>query len=218
MGIESLEAAVGRVIKAEREEHGITLDQLATTMREHGVPWSTARVIEFEKGRPRLTLPIVLSLLDALAWLTDRRYTLSDLIPDDAGLIRITDEWTTSAGLLREALDGYPTSLPFIVGDVDSTVGNYVRQRSDLVEELADQVDVAPPFDVTLAEERAARRLGVRPRQVAMWSHLLWGTHLDAEVTRRAGSKASPQARGHVTRELVREIENKIEEHRGEDG
>lgn len=206
---ETIEAAFGRAVKTERDEHGITLDQLATTMREHGVRWSTARVIEFEKGRLRLTVPMLLAITKSLELLTKRGYALGDLLPDDMPLVKITEQWVTPTHLVREVLSGVVTPLPIIVGDVESFSG--IREESALEE---DRRAGAGPLTATLAEERAARRIGVRPRQIAMWAGMLWGSHLDDEVARRAGADASAQARGHITRELVAEIGRHIDEHR----
>lgn len=206
---EKLEEAVGRAVRLERDEHGLTLDQLATEMRERGVKWTTARVIEFEKGQLRLTLPILLALTQSLRALVGRHYMLSDLIPDDRAWLKLTDTWRTPRHLVREVLDGIPVPLPIVNGDVPDS-GPW-RHESSVIEDMRVSSD---SITATLAEQRAARRIGVRPRQVAMWANMLWGTHLDDEVSRRAGDGASSQARGHVTRLLVDEIKGKIDDHR----
>lgn len=198
--VESLEAAVGRAARAYREYAGITLDQLATQMREHGLKWSTARVIEFEKGKLRLTLPMLLALARSLSFALNQPIALGDLLPEGSKWVKITDEWITTRDSLREVLGAVPVNLVQLVSVEES--------------DPAAEISVLTPSDwivATLAEERAAKRLGVRPRQVALWSHMLWGRHLDEEAALRSDADASPQARGHMTRELARIIGERIE-------
>ncbi|MGO3878220.1 MAG: helix-turn-helix domain-containing protein [Agrococcus casei] len=66
------------------------------------------------------------------------------------------------------------------------------------------------PGPPTLAEERAARRLGVSPRELQNVSLKLWGQGLDAESLERAGKGSSPQARGIETRRLLEEIQEEL--------
>ena len=88
-------------------------------------------------------------------------------------------------------------------------------ERSDQVAHLLDQSQM-PPEPATrnpawgdagsLAEERAAKKLGIsldRLRQLAVG---LWARSLEEESSRRAGPDSTPQARGRVTRVLVDEM------------
>ncbi|WP_104132306.1 helix-turn-helix domain-containing protein [Cryobacterium sp. M91] len=96
-------------------------------------------------------------------------------------------------------------------------------ERYDQVSQLLDQSQM-PPEPATrnptkgnagsLAEERAAKKLGisiVRLRQLALD---LWTRSLEEESFRRAGSDSAPQARGRVTRVLVDEIRGFMKEAR----
>lgn len=197
--VEQLEAAIGRAVKDVRDEYGITLDQLAKTVREFGVPWSTARVIEFEKGKMRVTLPMLLAVAQSLSSITERAVSLQSLLADGSSWVRITPQWVTPRDQVAEALAGGEVRLPLIAAPADDLPAGWTEAHAP--DELV----------ATLAEERAARRLGVRPRQVAMWSHMLWRSHLDDEVLRRSGADATPQARGHITRELVRILAERLE-------
>lgn len=214
---EQLEVTIGRAAREIRDAAGITLDQLATRAREHGLRWSTARVIEFEKGQMRVTLPMLLTVAQSLAQLANRPVALTDLIPTGSTWVRITEEWLTPRPKLREVLAGAVVALPQVLEAGSLPSGTRIRVVPPLVRPETAKVPAGigteDPLVPTLAEERAARRLGVRPRQVAMWSNLLWGSHLDAEVARLAGAEATPQARGHITRQLVSEIAAHIESH-----
>lgn len=96
-------------------------------------------------------------------------------------------------------------------------------ERDDQVAQLLDQSQV-PPEPATrkpargnagsLAEERAAKRLGIsiaRLRQLALH---LWARSLEEEASRSAGRDSTPQARGRVTRVLVDEIRGSMNEAR----
>lgn len=62
----------------------------------------------------------------------------------------------------------------------------------------------------SLAESRAAKRLGIRPLELQQQAIKLWGHSLEAETLSRAGDESTPQARGRVTRVLVDEIRESI--------
>lgn len=58
----------------------------------------------------------------------------------------------------------------------------------------------------SLAEERAAKKLGITTARLRQLAHELWARSLEAEALTRAGVDSTPQARGRVTRVLVEEI------------
>ena len=77
--------------------------------------------------------------------------------------------------------------------------------------------DISARVESTLeAEQKAARSLGVGPMTVQMACHQLWGRSLtderESRVKRRARLDASPRSlqaqRGHVTRELMAELQS----------
>lgn len=66
----------------------------------------------------------------------------------------------------------------------------------------------------SLAEERAAKKLGIEPLELQQQALRLWGHSLEAEALNRAGAESTPQARGRVTRVLVDEIRESMKEGR----
>jgi transcriptional regulator with XRE-family HTH domain len=64
---------------------------------------------------------------------------------------------------------------------------------------------------VSLAESRAAKKIGVPPLALQQHAVRLWGHSLEVEAQQRAGAESSAQARGRVTRVLVDEIRAAIE-------
>ena len=94
---------------------------------------------------------------------------------------------------------------------------------ADQVAQLLDQSQM-PPEPATrnpakgdagsLAEERAAKRLGISIAQLRQLALDLWARSLEEESSRRAGTDSTPQARGRVTRVLVDEIRGSMQEGR----
>lgn len=69
--------------------------------------------------------------------------------------------------------------------------------------------DALPP---SLAERRAAKRLGMEATQLQRLADRLWGRSMEDESARRAGEGSTSQARGRVTRLLVAEMQQTLEE------
>lgn len=120
---------------------------------------------------------------------------------------------TWSNGSVRD-LERGNTSLPLRTSIVLTHALNDLSGESvvlaDLVAGAIEKFDaIAPAIKrvPTLAEERAAKKLGVSPATVAGKARRLWGHTVDDEATKRAGEGASPQARGHVTRQLIKELQ-----------
>jgi hypothetical protein len=66
----------------------------------------------------------------------------------------------------------------------------------------------------SLAEERAAKKLGISIARLRQLALALWARSLEEESFRRAGLDSTPQARGRVTRVLVDEIRGFMKEGR----
>ena len=95
------------------------------------------------------------------------------------------------------------------------------EERHAHVDALWDAMNVPPaPSEhrnsrsarASLAESRAAKKLGVGPLEVQRLAIGLWGRLLEAEAISRAGDDSTPQARGRVTRVLVDELRNSMKE------
>ena len=156
----------------------------------------------------RFTLPVLLVVGQSIGGLIGRPVSTSELVaPDGPPWVRVSDEWITTRKAFKRLLAGDAFTAPHAVEVTGDWSTKAVAGKST---SEADDMLVA-----TLAEERLARRLDVRPRQIAMWAHMLWGRHLDDEVAARAGIDATPQARGHISRELARDVERCIAGERG---
>lgn len=96
-------------------------------------------------------------------------------------------------------------------------------ERYDQVDALWEALNEPPePGDhrrtsrsrASLAESRAAKKLGIRPLEFQQRAVQLWGRSLEAEALSRAGADSTPQSRGRVTRVLVDQIRDSMREGR----
>lgn len=227
----SLAESIGRHIASLRAAHGLTLDNIATEGRKWGMTWTTTSIRNFEAGKFALTLQNLTGLATALSKLTGTPLRISDLLGDaaDVGegfpqrvpaedIGHLTREW------LEEVLRGEPVApgvSSYTGGEAWSqqamtrAIDSLKRTAAELPRDLP--FDDIPDVEPTLAERRAAERLGKADHIVAVWARHLWGRSLDDEAGARAGDGASPQARGYVTRGLVAELRERMEQDRGDD-
>lgn len=181
-------------------------DVIAAACRAWGLPWSQQVVAAIEAGSRQLDLDELILFARALASETAtgemQGGAVSDLLYGD-GAVRLGSDWTASLVTVRKLLSSR--------ADIDK--GGPLRRAN------RSQVD---PTAGLLAEQRAARRLGVDPATVARLAQQLWGRSLteqrDHQVDAAAGhvvDAGSRQAlRGRVTRQLTEELRSKIEANR----
>lgn len=224
--------AVGEFLRSFREEHGLTLDAVARAGREHGASWGTASVGNIEAAKAALTVPTLVTLALALNRLTGRALTLSDLLGStefvtlmpgaqpvsrpwldrvlagDSVTLKATDIASSRPYEERKAADEL-AALQAETGHLrDPTDQEVVRALVDMRQEPPEEEGAeltATPI-ASLAEMRAAKKIGVEPAELQRWAKVLWGRSLEQEAFRRAGHESTPQKRGRVTRTLVEEI------------
>ncbi|MBT2497139.1 helix-turn-helix transcriptional regulator [Microbacterium sp. ISL-59] len=210
--------AIADFLRSFRTEHRLTLDDVARQAREFGAGWGVSTVRNFESARSAVTLPNLLVLAASLNALAGSSLTLDDLLGDTATFSApsvhgagVTREW------VRSALAGAPVRLSLT--DTSSQLLDSDRLL-DMLEAVGREMPVGwyvpgpdepAPREPTLAEQRAADRLGMLRVSFAAWADRLWGRSLDEEAAIRASSN-SPQARGRATRALVEEVSKHYEE------
>jgi transcriptional regulator with XRE-family HTH domain len=170
-----LHIIIGRNARAIRIRKGATLDAVARAMRSYGVSSSTGRVADIELGRGAPTLTTLLVLSAALTDVTGQPVTAAELLAGD-GDIAASNTVSASLSDLRRFMCGGPARLN--------------KAHSD---EMSD------------ADYRAAKSLGLQPEQAALVMKQLWGHTLSKECAKRAPD-GNPQARGIVTRELKAQL------------
>lgn len=175
-------------------------------------------------GRP-LTLSALLGDVEVLTLVAGGQYPVKRSWVDDAlrgaGVTRNSDD-PVDAENDYEVDWEFEAEVSRKMGEMNGR-GLTSAEEDDRFAQLLDQSQMSPEPATrnptkgnagSLAEERAAKKLGisiVRLRQLALD---LWTRSLEEESFRRAGSDSAPQARGRVTRVLVDEVRGFMKEGR----
>lgn len=197
-----LSAAAGFYLRSIREEHGLTLDEVRRAARIFGAKWSISRVQAIENGQAAPSLETFLTIALVASKLTGTPVRLEDLFASLEYLQLNADSPLVPSSFLLGALAGQPIETDHWDRIVASSVKGTKEHR----------VQWGLSDEPTLAETRAAAKLGIPVEEVWNYALKLWQVPLDQESKRRAGDNASPQARGRVTRLLVEEIRQEIDE------
>lgn len=178
---------IGRGLANLRSATGLRQEDVAFTARHIGLDWTRATVTAIELGRRELTATEILLLPAVLEEATGRKIPLWELVGEDAQ-VTISPEVWMSGKHVRYVLGEANPKNEWVIG-----------------EPLAEL-----PTD---AERKAAIRLGVRPERVIRRGLSRWGHRLDDERDQRLGDTSQVQARtvqarrGHITRQLIAELE-----------
>lgn len=192
---------LGANVRAVREAHGLTLDELARAARPYGARWSTGRVAVIEGGGGAVTVETLAVLSLALSAAAGRPVTTGDLLGGD-GAVELGHGVELPAGVLLEVLAGRRWS----VGE-----GELVRRPpadvlGDVGEGVDEEVAAAAWQEWAQADARAARRLGMTPGAFLGACVRAWGRVLSAEVEARLEPGAAPARRAWATRRALEEL------------
>jgi transcriptional regulator with XRE-family HTH domain len=220
-----LSDALGKMLQRLRTEQGASQDALARAARRVGVPWTASSVAQLETGRRALTvdeaarLPLVLHRLGVPAATLSRDSARPPLeIRADAAMILATlcgyevkqaprmvtledpekrRQWDAEWARLRIVLGPAPGGEP--AGTPAAITENFAQLRRD---------------QAGVLEQRAARRFKVGALQVAVAARQRWRRGLTEERDRRSAEATAGKSgrtaqtiRGHVTRQLLAELE-----------
>ncbi|MGD0083564.1 MAG: helix-turn-helix transcriptional regulator [Acidimicrobiales bacterium] len=210
-------SVLGANVRRVREEHGLTQDQLARLLRRSGLDFSRSAIAALERGSGRgLDLGEVALLCLALE--TNLEHLLAG-----GGHVRVSESATIALGKIAPVLRGDGAALsdkdidtPMMreaaATDLRGAVATVRARRGSLSASQAVAAERAARSDAELA---AARRLGVGADDLSFAAFGLWGDSLTSERDRRVVAAipegASPRSvqalRGHVTRQLLAELE-----------
>jgi transcriptional regulator with XRE-family HTH domain len=195
----SMASVIGQNARHLRTTGGVTLEALAAEARAAGLKWSTARVVDLERGKLSPTLPMLIALAYALGRATGSEVRLADLVRCE-GTVEVNDKISTSGETLEAVLAGEPVRL------WDRTWAAVAEAQRGYPEEVRTLGQAYVHESYGLGDERAARKLGLSRGDMIQRSASLWGKNLSAERDERAGPDASAQKRGQVTRALLEEL------------
>jgi len=217
MSPQPFSTVVGANARRLRTEHGITLDQVARECSRRGLRWATPRAGEFERGKIPATVPVMLIVADALRQLTGTPVTLPDLVAH-VGYISLHDSGALHSELFQRALSGAPIDFR---DDTDLEQARADRDRD--VEAAGPDNDIPHGVSVLvlqmlrevagLADERAAKKLGMSVDAFLAYCYLTHGSALLDLTMNALPSDASPQARGHFTRQIIEDVDRYRKEH-----
>ncbi len=217
-------------MRALREQHGQRQDDVARAARDLGLAWSRSKVAALERGDKALPAEELLLLPLVLAQAQCGQPSLADLLPDGSGTVRLGDQTVMPAVVLAQVVRGEDIDIREV--DSPSIRESFARieawadaggpKRSMSIFRAVMAVAPGKTSRELLAVERAAgdaeqvtaRRLGVPHVAVVAAALATWGHGLTQERDTRAAERAGPgastrtaqAARGHVTRELYREL------------
>lgn len=225
--VRTLREVLAAGVKDARQRLGLRQEDAAARARAYGLTtWIRGTVAQAEVGARRFAFEEVLLL--ALAYET----SLAELIAgDENDLVELTPDARLSVGALRILLSGNRTTvheLPAEAVDVPATRGTPSRRSGRFPDVLAE----AKRFgigdrsmlehalgEVGDAERHAARKLGTTPERVNLAAMRRWGRTLAEERDHQLGEHAGEaparrrQAlRGHITRELITQLEAELHE------
>lgn len=201
----SIAVAIGQFVRKFRAENHVSRDALANGGSALGMTWGPTSIENIEAGRFAPTLPTLFALCSAMSAASWRhewgdKITLPDLFAD-VERVTIAEDFVVSKGRL----------LSFF-GDTEAllTIGDLTNESIRMLD--AELRRVTP----TLAERRAAKKIGIHPDELRDAAWHLWSDTLEGIVSKSVGADASAQARGHETRARVAELRQYLAERRGD--
>jgi len=229
---ENLQQVMARNVKTIRLRCGLTQGQLAAVATLHGLVWTRTNVTMIETGRKQIHFDEAVVLAAALD------VSLADLAQPSGPEVAIeTGVW--SAGYLRSVIEGdkgyegpeyRSAELTRFTQVATKTIGSISSQREALRQNLVDRWNLDPEIshgemkriagwsdatDVSEAKWIEGRlRLGITPGEVMIASKQLWGRSFQEEHDARSLDRPgnAQQVKGRVTRELRKELGQRIEE------
>lgn len=214
--VHALSVLVGQHLKAVRERHAVSQEQVATAARGLGVRWTRNTMSVIEAGGRQLSVFEVAVLPEILAK-AGVKEEFTALPPE------LLAQWRTQLDALRrqeaqrrlqEDLKRHSRMWEYWYMRITGHPPEFPRQRPDgtwttpaaptpeVIEDIADE-------DAVL---KAAPRLKVPPVALALACWKMWGRGLTAQREARLGADgprgdlATQAQRGHLSRQLMKEI------------
>jgi transcriptional regulator with XRE-family HTH domain len=230
-------------VRRLRDERGETRDELARRARRFGLPWTQAAVAHIEDGTRAipveefLLLPFVFGCELADLFATENDPAVLDL---SAPMIELTEQARATGSAVAAVLRGeWARQRPgdffdtpetrdprHVVGIVVEGIARHVERRMKTYKRLwpgatLEELIEAESAADSLAESKAAAKLGTDAKYVTVAAFGLWRRSLTEERDRRLSDRVADDisarsrqaARGHITRELLSELEPAIRRH-----
>jgi transcriptional regulator with XRE-family HTH domain len=223
MALPTLAELVGASVRRHREERELSQDQLARRCRQAGLSWSRSTLTDVEAGKKDLKLAEALVLAHVL------ECPVAELLEGEAVWVQVTPGLGGSSSGLRALVRGgedfwaRDTTLDqmaprrLLRALTPEEQARLSRLAPNLSEDTIEETLATPRGE---AEQKAARRLGVTPAEVAVVSCYLWARSLTEERERLLQETEEADAprrslrgfRAHLTRALVADLARRFAE------
>lgn len=192
----TLHEYIGQQIRRIREQRHLLQEELARLAQKHGLDWGRDTVAAVETGHRRVSLEEFLLLKPVL------EIDLQDLF--QKGNIILGGQVVRSDSL-KTLLSSGSSALRVVRNT--SVPPSFLNFRGNGTGARAPVVDSA--------ETKAAKKLGVMPQTIVETAQALWQRTLSEERDDRAGRDVDARTlqalRGHISRELIAEIQKELE-------
>lgn len=196
---------VGTNLRSIRSEYGLTLNDVAKALRTYNLHWSTGRLGDIEAGRGSATVQMVLALSLALSEVCGVPISSLRLLASDAPVLLDGEHLAVKGEVFERLVKGEQSSIDFSTdrpGPTEEELLERAFPSAYAAKKQEDQLSV----DWDLADSRAAKRLGMSDQAFQALCFRTWGHLLSVEVQQRADPDASPQKKGRITRELMKDL------------
>lgn len=197
---------------------GVTLEDVSKSSSELGANWNIARVSNLENGRTTPTIQTLLTMVYALNN-ADKGESIRplDLLEADPESIIQFGEIRLKGELFNQLVGGELYSLRFndlVDGEeifdemISKAMGSLTKYGNNFKSGDARKARK----EYSLADQRAAKKLGLSKSEFIGACLSLWGQLLSQKSEQEAGLESSAQKRGRTTRNLIKELEQFIAE------
>lgn len=200
-----------------RRQAGLSADALGLALRAYSLRrWDAAQIGQLERGEKTVVPGDLVALSLAMTEICGRAITVDDLFATDAD-IRLSETHALNPEVFRKVLaSSYDYAhLNAIHQRMDRLNIQLTTSQQPIMKLGPDGIRQANEALWTLQDKRAQSRLGLTGPEFLAACLAAWGHLLSVEVEQRAPANASPQKKGRITRELVKELEAELQ--RGDD-
>ncbi len=195
---------VGENIRHIRKNDlGLTLGELSQRLKILNLKWSTGRISDVESARSTMSLDTLLIFSIALTDLTKNvRVPPSRLLESKTPVEINKGTVITPENWVRVLEDGF----------VDGVITQESTEDAVLSLNRWTRSFKSPHDRFSLADQRAARKLGIDEKTLISLSVDLWGQLLSEETEERSPVGAPAQKKGRITRELLKELRDAMQD------
>ena len=202
-------------LESLREEENLTLDQIATAARKYGVNWTAAYVKKIGSSTVSTTLSNLLILVRAVNDLLNETLSLEDMFKGE-GKVDLSNATSVSRADLRSMLAGKVVEFNASNSALEAATSAYIQALPTIMGAVSMKIVMSMPKKLraelnshapTLAENRAAKKLGIAPLAFNALCLLKYGRFLEEETAARSGADPTPQKKGRESRNIQEEID-----------